>query len=271
MGISEGAVRQLVHRARASLRTVVTAVTPCPLVRWFVAAGPVDSGSAELGVGAGAATSGGVPVKLGALLASGTLLTGVAAVGIHGTKSQTHRAGARAAAAGRAHSGVRTAPVLALAPVAPSALPAGGLPALSRDVAMVSPGPRATGAGGVGTRPGGRGARSERGDSRRGGNSVGSGRGDSGRTDGTDRSNGGSSNAVGADGNGSPGGENGNRGSSLPSSGSSPGSGSGSGSGSGDGGGSDGGGVPQPLTAVASVADSGSGGGGSDGSNTSGN
>jgi RNA polymerase sigma factor (sigma-70 family) len=33
MGLSEGAVRQLVHRARASLRTAVTAVTPMPVLR----------------------------------------------------------------------------------------------------------------------------------------------------------------------------------------------------------------------------------------------
>ncbi len=39
MGLSEGAVRQLVHRARARLRTVVTAVTPWPLVRWLAGGG----------------------------------------------------------------------------------------------------------------------------------------------------------------------------------------------------------------------------------------
>ena len=37
MGLSEGAVRQLVHRARMSVRAAVTAVTPFPLARWFAA------------------------------------------------------------------------------------------------------------------------------------------------------------------------------------------------------------------------------------------
>jgi RNA polymerase sigma factor (sigma-70 family) len=35
MGLSEGALRQLVHRARATVRAAVTALTPFPLVRWL--------------------------------------------------------------------------------------------------------------------------------------------------------------------------------------------------------------------------------------------
>ncbi len=34
MGLSEGAVRQLVHRARMTLRTAITVLTPYPLARW---------------------------------------------------------------------------------------------------------------------------------------------------------------------------------------------------------------------------------------------
>lgn len=45
MGLSEGAVRQLVHRARSSLRTAVTALTPLPLVRWLSL--PRSHGSSE--------------------------------------------------------------------------------------------------------------------------------------------------------------------------------------------------------------------------------
>ncbi len=78
MGLSEGAVRQLVHRARTTLRSAVTAVTPWPVARWLVAIRPDMPGSTELAAGAGAASSGGLAIKLGALLASGTLLTGVA-------------------------------------------------------------------------------------------------------------------------------------------------------------------------------------------------
>jgi RNA polymerase sigma factor (sigma-70 family) len=40
MGLSEGAVRQLVHRARSTLRSAVTALTPWPLARWIAAMGP---------------------------------------------------------------------------------------------------------------------------------------------------------------------------------------------------------------------------------------
>jgi RNA polymerase sigma factor (sigma-70 family) len=70
MGLSEGAVRQLVHRARSTLRSGVTAVTPWPLARWVAALGPDAPGPAELAAGAGAASSGGLALKLGALLAS---------------------------------------------------------------------------------------------------------------------------------------------------------------------------------------------------------
>jgi RNA polymerase sigma factor (sigma-70 family) len=82
MGVSEAAVRQLVHRARARLRTVVTAVTPWPLVRWF-AGGPSGTGG-TVSTAAGAVSSGGFfGVKFGVVLATGAIATGVAAVGIH--------------------------------------------------------------------------------------------------------------------------------------------------------------------------------------------
>src|SRR3954471_4316673 len=44
LGVSEGAVRQLVHRARLTLRAAATAVTPLPLAAW--AAGAAASGGA---------------------------------------------------------------------------------------------------------------------------------------------------------------------------------------------------------------------------------
>src|SRR3954447_15503180 len=44
LGVSEGAVRQLVHRARMTLRAAATAVTPLPLATW--AAGAAASGGA---------------------------------------------------------------------------------------------------------------------------------------------------------------------------------------------------------------------------------
>lgn len=112
MGLSEGAVRQLVHRARTALRTAVTAITPFPLLRWL-AGGRSGSaaGMSEATIGAGTAASGaGVALKLGvgALVASGVVATGVisavsptretAARPLH--VSAGHRAGGALAASG---------------------------------------------------------------------------------------------------------------------------------------------------------------------------
>ncbi len=98
MGLSEGAVRQLVHRARARLRTVVTAVTPWPLARWL-ASGAGTGNGVELAAGAGIGGGSGVlGLKLGVVLASGAIATGVAAVDLHGRGTLGgHRAVARAA------------------------------------------------------------------------------------------------------------------------------------------------------------------------------
>src|SRR4029079_13818355 len=69
LGVSEGAVRQLVHRARLTLRAAATAVVPLPLAQWAAAAGSSGAGPpsadriAELipggGAGALAAQGGG--------------------------------------------------------------------------------------------------------------------------------------------------------------------------------------------------------------------
>ena len=69
LGVSSGAVRQLVHRARHTLRAAATAVLPMPVATWLASGG---GGAAEAVGGAGAA----------ALLAKGAavvLATGVAA------------------------------------------------------------------------------------------------------------------------------------------------------------------------------------------------
>src|SRR3954462_10520070 len=61
LGVSEGAVRQLVHRARLTLRAATTALIPMPLAEWAAAAGasggaggPTAARVAELVTGAGA-------------------------------------------------------------------------------------------------------------------------------------------------------------------------------------------------------------------------
>jgi RNA polymerase sigma factor (sigma-70 family) len=81
MGLTEGAVRQLVHRARATLRTAATALTPFPFAKLFsVARGAANTdGTSEITIGAGTASAGGAMIKLGALVATGVAATAVVA------------------------------------------------------------------------------------------------------------------------------------------------------------------------------------------------
>jgi RNA polymerase sigma factor (sigma-70 family) len=150
MGLSEGAVRQLVHRARATVRTAVTAVTPWPLANWLAAV-PGGGGTSEVVAAAGALSGGGLAVKLGALLVTGAVATGVAVV----PKSHHHRAQASRAATAPARTGT-SAHVLGS-----TVLPAAAL----RSVATIGPGERHRGG--------------ERGDSRGDSRSRGDGSGDS--------------------------------------------------------------------------------------------
>jgi Sigma-70, region 4 len=78
MDLSEGAVRQLVHRARERLRAAATAITPYPLVRTLAAVRSAPSGpwSPEVAIGAGSASAGGIALKVGTLIASGVVATG---------------------------------------------------------------------------------------------------------------------------------------------------------------------------------------------------
>jgi RNA polymerase sigma factor (sigma-70 family) len=94
MGLSEGAVRQLVHRARNAVRTAVTGLTPYPLAQLFAGSG--SGAASDASVAAGAASAGGVAVKLGAVLASGVVATGIATVQI---SHSSHPAPPRASAA----------------------------------------------------------------------------------------------------------------------------------------------------------------------------
>ncbi len=83
MGLSEGALRGLVYRARATLRTAVTAITPMPLVSWAAdAAG--HGAAADLAVGGGSAGLAGLLAKGGAAaISAGVLAAGVGAVAEH--------------------------------------------------------------------------------------------------------------------------------------------------------------------------------------------
>src|SRR3954471_4580748 len=101
LGVSEGAVRQLVHRARLTLRAAATAVIPMPLAEWAAAAGanggavggPSAERIAELITGAGASA---VFAKAGAVAVLAT--TAVAGPAIVSSVEHAHRDAARPAA-----------------------------------------------------------------------------------------------------------------------------------------------------------------------------
>jgi RNA polymerase sigma factor (sigma-70 family) len=87
LGLSEGAVRGLVYRARAALRATATALTPSPLLGWAVAfasgGGPSSTTEriAEIAAGGGTASAGAVLAKAGAVVAvTGALAGGAVAV-----------------------------------------------------------------------------------------------------------------------------------------------------------------------------------------------
>src|SRR5690349_5265343 len=70
LGLTPGGVRQLVHRARTTLRAAATAVTPMPVVHWIAAAErvePLSSRMAELVAGGTTAGFGATLAKAGAV------------------------------------------------------------------------------------------------------------------------------------------------------------------------------------------------------------
>src|SRR4051812_408052 len=75
LGLSEGAGRGLVYRARTALRTAATALTPSPLLGWavaFASGGEPSSTTeriAEVAAGGGTAGAGAVLAKAGAVVA----------------------------------------------------------------------------------------------------------------------------------------------------------------------------------------------------------
>ncbi len=102
LGLSEGAVRGLVHRARATLRAATTAITPSPLLSWALGSGGADAPLAgRLAAGAGAGSAG---LVAGLLKVTATAVTaGVVVVGGVGVSRDTqHRAG-RARRHGHVH------------------------------------------------------------------------------------------------------------------------------------------------------------------------
>ena len=80
LGLTDGAVRQLVHRARTTLRGGITAVTPMPALHLLLASSGDSTVArvAEVAAGAGSAGAASVSLKAGAaaVLATGALVTG---------------------------------------------------------------------------------------------------------------------------------------------------------------------------------------------------
>lgn len=84
MGLSEGALRGLVYRARVTLRTAATAITPTPLVSWAVGAGSHGGSLADLAVSGGSAGLGSLMLKGGAAAVTAAVIaTGAGTVGHH--------------------------------------------------------------------------------------------------------------------------------------------------------------------------------------------
>jgi len=97
LGISEGALRGLLYRARATLRTAAAALTPPQALEWAIrgggAAGPAAERISELASAGGAAGVFGLALK-GAVVAvsAGALATGAAAVDLRGHATQASAA-----------------------------------------------------------------------------------------------------------------------------------------------------------------------------------
>ncbi|MCW2953588.1 MAG: polymerase, sigma-24 subunit, subfamily, partial [Conexibacter sp.] len=129
LGLSEGALRGLVYRARATLRGALTAVTPAPLAAWAANAagrgGPVGGRLADLAVEGGSAGIGALAIKAGVV----AVTAGVVGSGIAVVPARHHAAGQRATTRPSTHRDVASA-------AAPRAVAAS--PAATRDVAALT-------------------------------------------------------------------------------------------------------------------------------------
>ena len=135
LGLSHGAVRGLIYRARATLRAAAAALIPGPVVDWAARQEVVEAGAhpgalLEALTGGGSAGIGGLLLKGGAVVMSAGALATAAGVGVGG---HTHHLGDVTRAAnlpaaprrapgggGRDHAGEHVLPVLAAAGAAPA-------------------------------------------------------------------------------------------------------------------------------------------------------
>lgn len=99
LGLSHGAVRGLIYRARATLRAAAAALIPGPVIGWAarqeVRGGSGSSGFYEALGGSGTAGVGGLLIKGGAIVAgAGALATAAGLTPIHISHHRHHGAGA---------------------------------------------------------------------------------------------------------------------------------------------------------------------------------
>jgi RNA polymerase sigma factor (sigma-70 family) len=141
LGLSQGAVRQLVHRARSALRAAATAVVPLPLATWLATTGAGRTDVAvrvgELVAGAGGSAT---LAKAGAV----AVLAGGAVAGpavVHDVRDREQRPVAESAASARAGTDRARATTPTPTPAAPAPValeeqrdgPGGGRPAPAGD------------------------------------------------------------------------------------------------------------------------------------------
>jgi RNA polymerase sigma factor (sigma-70 family) len=123
LGVSRIAVRQLVHRARTTLRAATSALMPFPLVEWLASAGtgaePMSLRIAQLVAGAGGAG------------ASATLLKAGAVAGVAATAAVSAPMVAQ-------HRPARAHPVAATATATPTPTPTPGAAAPARPVSAAA-------------------------------------------------------------------------------------------------------------------------------------
>jgi RNA polymerase sigma factor (sigma-70 family) len=113
LGMSDGALRQLVHRARSAVRSAVTAVTPAPVMEWLAQLGARGSAPriAELvgGAGiAGVAKAAAIVAATGAVVAGGAVHVGGQGAGPAVASAAAPRSVAHAAPHRAPHAARRT-------------------------------------------------------------------------------------------------------------------------------------------------------------------
>jgi RNA polymerase sigma factor (sigma-70 family) len=121
LGLSDGAVRGLVYRARATLRAAATAITPSPLLNWALSSGarggPSMAALVELSAGGGSAGLAGLLLKGGVVVATaGALVTSIGVAGPHSASHRPHRAATHAVATSRPSATQGVAPLIARRP-----------------------------------------------------------------------------------------------------------------------------------------------------------